>query len=96
MGTVPEGEDEAQTRSRIWAEDEALAGEASVIENRDLIFMRTKSEAEIKADQALFGEPGRVVKGVYILFYTIQPCILDILTRFPSIQPPPAQHFDTQ
>jgi acyl dehydratase len=68
MGTVPEGEDEAQTRSRIWTEDEALAGEASVIENRDLIFMRTKTAAQIEADQALFGEPGRIVKGVYIVF----------------------------
>jgi hypothetical protein len=67
MGTVPEGEDEAQTRRRIWKEDEALAGEASVIENRDLIFMRTKSAAEIKADQALFGDPGRIVKGMYII-----------------------------
>jgi hypothetical protein len=65
IGTVPEGEDEEQTRSRIWTEDEALAGEASVIENRDLIFMRSKTAAQIEADQALFQEPGRIVKGVY-------------------------------
>lgn len=67
VGTVPEGEDEAQTRSRIWTEDAALAGEASVIENRDLIFMRTKSAAQVAADQAVFGEPGRVVKGVHVI-----------------------------
>lgn len=63
VGTVPEGEDEAQMRSRIWTEDEALEGEASVIENRDLIFMRSKSAAQITADQAVFDEPGRIVKG---------------------------------
>lgn len=65
VGSVPEGEDEAQTRNRIWTEDKAHAGEASVIENRDLIFMRTKSAAQIEADRAHFGEPGRIVKGMY-------------------------------
>lgn len=67
IGHVPEGESEKKTRSRIWTEDEADAGDASVIENRDLIFMRSKTAAQIEADQALFGEPGRIVKGVYIL-----------------------------
>ncbi|GLI76747.1 hypothetical protein PoHVEF18_005025 [Penicillium ochrochloron] len=62
MGHVPEGESEKKTRSRIWTEDEAVAGDASVIENRDLIFMRSKTAAQIEADQALFGEPGRIVK----------------------------------
>lgn len=68
VGTVSEGEDEAQIRSHIWTEDEALAGEASVIENRDLIFMRSKSAAQIAADQAAFDEPGRVVKGDTLSF----------------------------
>lgn len=64
IGHVPEGEDEEQTRSRIWTEDEALAGDASVIENRNLIFMQSKTAAQIEADQVLFREPGRIVKGV--------------------------------
>lgn len=70
IGSVPEGEYEDQTRSRIWTEDEALAGDALVIENRNLIFMRSKTAAQIEADQALFGEPGRIVKGLYILHST--------------------------
>ncbi|OOQ87592.1 hypothetical protein PEBR_15754 [Penicillium brasilianum] len=86
MGTVPEGEDEAQTRRRIWTEDEALAGEASVIENRDLIFMRTKSAAELKADQALFGDPGRIVKapGGATLRHSITPN-KSLLFRFSAL-----------
>lgn len=64
VGAVAEGEDQQLTRDRIWAEDEALAGEASVIENRDLIFMRTKSTTELEADQSLFDAPGRFVKGM--------------------------------
>ncbi|EPS27357.1 hypothetical protein PDE_02300 [Penicillium oxalicum 114-2] len=62
VGAVAEGEDQQLTRDRIWAEDEALAGEASVIENRDLIFMRTKSTTELEADQSLFDAPSRFVK----------------------------------
>ncbi|KAJ5466740.1 hypothetical protein N7539_009469 [Penicillium diatomitis] len=62
VGAVPESEDEETTRDRIWTGDEALAGEASVIENRDLIFMRAKSKLELEADQALFEKPGRIVK----------------------------------
>jgi hypothetical protein len=63
IGTVPEGESEAQTWNRIWAENEAEAGEASVIENRDLIFMRCKTAEQIRLDKQQFGNPSRVVKG---------------------------------
>jgi hypothetical protein len=63
IGTVPEGESEAQTRNRIWTENEAEAGEASVIENRDLIFMRCKTAEQIRLDKQQFGNPSRVVKG---------------------------------
>jgi hypothetical protein len=63
IGTVPEGESEAQTWNRIWTENEAEAGEASVIENRDLIFMRCKTAEQIRLDKQQFGNPSRVVKG---------------------------------
>lgn len=63
IGTVPEGESEAQTWSRIWTENQAEAGESSVIENRDLIFMRRKSAEQIQLDKEQFGKQSRVVKG---------------------------------
>lgn len=62
VGTVPEGEEEAQTWSRIWTEDEAYPGDSSVIENRDLIFMRSKTADQIQADQRQFERPTRTVK----------------------------------
>ncbi|KAJ5363270.1 hypothetical protein N7541_004114 [Penicillium brevicompactum] len=62
VGTVSEQETEQQTWKRIWTENEADAGESSVIENRDLIFMRLKSNTQIEADKAQFGNPARIVK----------------------------------
>ncbi|KAJ5169138.1 uncharacterized protein N7482_004732 [Penicillium canariense] len=86
IGTVPEGESESQTWDRIWTKDEALAGEAAVIENRDLIFMRSKSGAQIAADQALFGKPGRIVKAPSgaTLRHTITPR-KSLLFRFSAL-----------
>lgn len=63
IGTVPERESEAQTWSRLWTENEADAGESSVIENRDLIFMRCKTAEQIQSDKEQFGKPTRIVKG---------------------------------
>jgi hypothetical protein len=62
IGTVSEQETAQQTWDRIWTENDADAGESSVIENRDLIFMRMKTDAQIETDKAQFGEPGRIVK----------------------------------
>lgn len=66
VGTVPEGEDETQTWDRIWTEDESRAGEAAVIENRNLIFMRKKTADQLRADKAQFEKASRIVKGVHI------------------------------
>lgn len=66
IGTVAEDEDAAETWRRIWTEDESLAGEASVVENRDLIFMRAKSAEQIQADREQFGLPSRIIKCEYM------------------------------
>lgn len=66
VGTVPEGEDEMQTWNRIWTEDPAQPGESAVIENRNLIFMRTKTADQIQTDKSQFGKANRVVKGAHI------------------------------
>lgn len=63
VGTVPEGESEEQTRSRIWQDNEADLGDSLVVENRDLIFMRSKTREEIRSDQEKFDQPSRIVKG---------------------------------
>lgn len=64
ISTVPEGESETETWSRLWTENEADVGESSVIENRDLIFMRCKTAEQIQSDKEQFGKPNRIVKGV--------------------------------
>lgn len=66
IGTVSEEENAQQTWNRIWTENEADAGESSVIENRDLIFMRTKTSAQIEADKMQFEKPMKIVKRMYI------------------------------
>lgn len=66
IGNVPEQETADETWARIWKENEENAGESSVIENRDLIFMRLKTSAQIEADKAQFGKPGRTVKREHI------------------------------
>ncbi|OQE36020.1 hypothetical protein PENCOP_c012G01514 [Penicillium coprophilum] len=62
IGKVPEQETADQTWGRIWKENKDNVGESSVIENRDLIFMRLKSSAQIEADKAQFGKPGRILR----------------------------------
>ncbi|KAJ5126253.1 hypothetical protein N7526_008430 [Penicillium atrosanguineum] len=62
IGAVPEGEPEAQTWNRIWTDNDADAGQSSVIENRDLIFMRCKTAEQIQMDRGHFSKPGRNVK----------------------------------
>lgn len=62
VGTVPEGETEEETWNRIWQENEADLGNSSLIENRDLIFMRAKTAEQIALDREQFSEPTRFVK----------------------------------
>lgn len=62
VGTVPEGESEEETWNRIWQENEEDLGDSSLIENRDLIFMRTKTAEQIALDREQFSKPTRFVK----------------------------------
>ncbi|KAJ5927990.1 hypothetical protein N7466_006946 [Penicillium verhagenii] len=62
VGTVPEGETQESTWSRIWQENEADLGDSSLIENRDLIFMRAKTAEQIELDREQFAKPSRYVK----------------------------------
>ncbi|BDD61965.1 hypothetical protein MAP00_006973 [Monascus purpureus] len=62
IGTVHEGEKESDVRKRIWKEDEEDFGQASIIENRNLVFMREKSQEQVKYDKERFSDSSRVVK----------------------------------
>lgn len=90
VGNVPEQETADETWDRIWKENEENAGESSVIENRDLIFMRLKTSAQIEADKAQFGKPGRTVKREHIL-PTIE-CNIKCANSSGAIKLPPTRH----
>ncbi|KAH8434705.1 uncharacterized protein LDX57_012345 [Aspergillus melleus] len=61
IGPVQESEQEDSIRARLWREDEEDFGQSSIIENRDLIFMREKSPEELARDQVNF-QKQRIVK----------------------------------
>ncbi|PYH94968.1 hypothetical protein BO71DRAFT_418964 [Aspergillus ellipticus CBS 707.79] len=62
IGTVQEGEDDSSIRARLWKEDEEEAGHSSVIENRNLVFMREKTPDQCTHDNASFDKDRRVIK----------------------------------
>lgn len=86
VGVVPEEESEEESYRRIWMEDESQLGDASVVENRDLIFMRVKSAEEIRSDQRLFGEPSRVVKCEYNASSLFFPFSFPLPCRFATFR----------
>lgn len=61
IGLVSESESEQAVRNRMWREDEEQLGDASIIESRDLVFMREKTEEQLKLDQGRFGDSRRTV-----------------------------------
>lgn len=55
-------EEEHDIRRRIWTENEEENGQASVIETRNLIFMREKTQEQLENDKKNFGENNRIIK----------------------------------
>ncbi|PYH40669.1 uncharacterized protein BP01DRAFT_419281 [Aspergillus saccharolyticus JOP 1030-1] len=62
IGTVREGEHHSQIRARIWKDEEADLGHSSVIEHRNLVFMRDKTPEQLTGDRANFRRPSRTIK----------------------------------
>lgn len=62
VGVVKEGEDDQSVRGRIWKENEEDPGAASVIETRNLIFMREKTQEQLDHDRGSFGSNSKNVK----------------------------------
>ena len=70
VGTVAEGEDEATTRSRIFRDVEDEPGDAAVVENRELVFMREKTPEQLVHDQQNFGRDRSLKRRIFDLVST--------------------------
>ncbi|KAI9037370.1 pseudouridine synthase CBF5 [Aspergillus affinis] len=89
MGPVQESEQEDSIRKRIWRENEEDFGLSSIIENRDLIFMREKSPEELARDQVNFQTQQRIVKcahnkNIWLPCYNVTPTKA-LLFRFSAL-----------
>ncbi|KAK6813056.1 hypothetical protein RU639_010679 [Aspergillus parasiticus] len=62
MGVVREGEEEGSIRERMWKEAEDEIGHTTIIENRNLAFMRKKTQDELNFDRMNFDNCQRVIK----------------------------------
>ncbi|KAL4787775.1 hypothetical protein BJX76DRAFT_317620 [Aspergillus varians] len=62
IGTVGEEEIGSGIKERIWSDGEDMSAHASVIENRDLVFMRDKTTDQLDQDKAKFSQASRIVK----------------------------------
>ncbi|KAB8232164.1 uncharacterized protein BDW43DRAFT_127608 [Aspergillus alliaceus] len=86
IGIVQENEEESSIKERIWKETEDKTDHASIIENRDLIFMRKKTQDELSHDKANFDNNQRVLKPPLgpDFRYTIEPT-KSLLFRFSAL-----------
>lgn len=66
VGIVKEQEEEHHSRERIWKENEEDPGQASVIETRNLVFMREKTREQLDHDKVHSRTNTRNVKRAHI------------------------------
>lgn len=71
MGTVDEGESDDGVRSRLFPNvDEEDLGDAAIVEDRNIVFMRGKTPEQVSHDQEHFGMEDRVIRGaLFTQFY---------------------------
>ncbi|KAE8348942.1 hypothetical protein BDV28DRAFT_142338 [Aspergillus coremiiformis] len=62
IAAVQEDEDEISIRERLWKETDDETGHASIIENRDLVFMRRRTQEELSQDKMNFHNNQRFIK----------------------------------
>ncbi|KAL2809480.1 HotDog domain-containing protein [Aspergillus granulosus] len=62
IGAVQEGEGESDIRRRIWSTSEDMGAYTSILENRDLVFMRDKTREQLNQDKANFSQAARTIK----------------------------------
>lgn len=74
VGVVDERESDQSVRERIWTENAEDPGVASVIETRNLIFMREKTREQLDHDIKSFGTNTKNIKRAH--FHNPGPCSL--------------------
>ncbi|KAL4868490.1 hypothetical protein BDV12DRAFT_185861 [Aspergillus spectabilis] len=62
MDTVPDEETALDTRKRSWSDGQDMGAQASIIETRDLVFMRDKTVDQLDQDKLKFSQPSRAIK----------------------------------
>ncbi|KAL4974303.1 hypothetical protein BDW66DRAFT_161352 [Aspergillus desertorum] len=62
IGTVQEEETEQEIRDRIWSDGEYMKADASIVESRNLVFMRDKTADQLDEDKAKFSQASRTIK----------------------------------
>ncbi|KAL3489452.1 HotDog domain-containing protein [Aspergillus germanicus] len=62
IDAVREGEAESDVRKRIWTTSEDVEAHTSIVENRDLVFMRDKTPVQLSQDKAGFSQASRIIK----------------------------------
>ncbi|KAL6235443.1 hypothetical protein BDW75DRAFT_230290 [Aspergillus navahoensis] len=62
IGIVQEEETEQVIRDRIWSDGEEMKADASIVENRDLVFMRDKTADQLDEDKAKFFQASRTIR----------------------------------
>ncbi|KAL3458024.1 HotDog domain-containing protein [Aspergillus heterothallicus] len=65
IGAVQEGEEESDIRERLWNASEGMGMHSSIIENRDLVFMRGKTTEQLIQDKAGFSQASRTIKSPF-------------------------------
>ncbi|KAL4902448.1 hypothetical protein BDW74DRAFT_158596 [Aspergillus multicolor] len=86
IGTVQEEETEPEIRKRIWSDSEAMDAHTSILENRDLVFMRDKTAAQLVQDKASFSQTCRTIKSPAnpVFHYEMKPTRA-LLFRFSAL-----------
>ncbi|KAL4950391.1 hypothetical protein BDW69DRAFT_58084 [Aspergillus filifer] len=62
IDTVRESDTEFDVRERIWNNGKNIEAQASIIETRDLVFMRDKTADQLAKDKATFSHASRTIK----------------------------------
>ncbi|KAL5051239.1 hypothetical protein BDW71DRAFT_172606 [Aspergillus fruticulosus] len=86
IGIVQEEETEQEIRARIWSDGEDMKADASIVENRDLVFMRDKTADQLDEDKAKFSQASRTIKSTAdpIFRYQMKPTRA-LLFRFSAL-----------
>ena len=71
IGLAHNGQTDESTRNRLFKEDEEDFGNSFIIENRDIVFLPTKSQEQLKEDKENFGLGDRYIKRVHRFHFLV-------------------------